>query len=161
MFSEWDGHLLVGALKGKHVSKLALDGDVVRSEYPMLNELGGRVRDIEVHPDGSIYVLLQSGSLYRLHRPLSAAAPAPTGDPALIYELVCAGCHDTGAGAAPKLSDRDRWRAIDAQARDDIYRKVIEGFGEMPARGLCNICSDAHLRATTDFMLEQGAGDGS
>ena len=157
MFPEWEGHLLVGALKGKHVSKLALDGDVVRSEYPMLGELGGRVRDLKVHADGSVYVLLQTGSLYRLYREPGGDRPVEEGDPAQIYELVCAGCHDVGANGAPRPADGRRWREIAAQPRERLYRKVIDGFGEMPARGLCNICTDAHLRATTDFMLLQGA----
>jgi len=159
MFPEWEGDLLVGALKGQHVSKLDLDGEVVRSEYPMLGELRGRVRDVKVHPDGSIYVLLQSGSLYRVHRVASAEAVPEPGDPRLIYELVCSGCHDTGANGAPLPGDTERWREIARQPRAQIQRRVIDGFGAMPARGLCNICTDAHLRATTDYMVEQGTGD--
>lgn len=155
MFPEWEGDLLVGALKGEHVSKLDLDGEVVRSEYPMLGELGGRVRDIEVHPDGSIYVLLQSGSLYRLYREAAEEPPRPAGDPAEIYDLVCAGCHETGADGAPRPGETERWRAIADRPRDRVYRNVIEGIGAMPERGLCNICSDAHLRATTDFIIER------
>jgi glucose/arabinose dehydrogenase len=156
MFPEWEGDLLVGALKGKHISKLDLDGQFVRSEYPMLGELNGRVRDVKVREDGSIYVLLQSGSLHRVYRKVAEQTAPDQGDPASIYELVCAGCHDTGADQAPPLDDPVRWRDIANQPRELIYRKVIEGFGAMPERGLCNICSDEHLRATTDFMLERG-----
>ncbi len=157
MFDEWQGDLLVGALKGRHVSKLDLDGDVVRSEYPLLGELGARVRDIKAHPDGSIYVLLQNGALVRLFRDGSAPAPATGGAPGEIYALVCAGCHDTGAESAPGLDESARWKLIDQQPREAIYRRVIEGFGAMPARGLCNLCTDDHLRATVDYMLERGA----
>ena len=159
MFPEWEGDLLVGALKGQHVSKLDLDGAVVRSEYPLLGELNGRVRDVKVHADGSIYILLQTGTLHRLARSEAEAPPRAAGDPAEIYGLVCAGCHDTGAGNAPRPGDTERWREIRERPREEVYRRVIEGFGAMPERGLCNICTDAHLRATTDYMLGQsGAG---
>jgi cytochrome c5 len=76
--------------------------------------------------------------------------------PDRVYELVCAGCHDTGANGAPRPGDSVRWAEISRQSREQIHRNVIEGSGEMPARGLCNICTDSHLRATADFMVEQG-----
>jgi len=162
MFPEWEGDLLVGALKGRHVSKLDLDDlgetPVVRSEYPLLGELDARVRDVKVHADGSVYVLLQDGRLVRLYRQPGEGPPDDPADPAQIYALVCAGCHDTGAENAAMLTDRASWAAIARQPREVIYRKVREGFGNMPARGLCNICTDEHLRRTTDWMLDQGTG---
>jgi glucose/arabinose dehydrogenase len=100
MFPEWEGHLLVGALKGKHVSKLDIDGVTARSEYQMLGELDSRVRDVKVHEDGSIWLLLQNGSLYRLHRTEPETVQSNPGAPGRVYELVCAGCHDTGANGA-------------------------------------------------------------
>ncbi|MBK8286287.1 MAG: PQQ-dependent sugar dehydrogenase [Ahniella sp.] len=157
MFPEWEGDLLAGALKGRHVSHLDLDGTVVRSEYPLLREIDGRIRDIQVASDGSVFILSQSGELYRLLR--EAKTPGATGtepaafDASLLYQFVCAGCHDSGAYRAPRPSVPAEWAPIQAKSRDLVYRQVIEGVGAMPKRGLCNICSDEQLRLTTDFML--------
>ena len=68
MFPEWDGDVLVTALAGQHVAKLDLDGKLVRSSYPLLAEVGGRIRDIKVAPDGSIFILSQTHGLKRLYR---------------------------------------------------------------------------------------------
>ena len=69
MFPEWNGHIFVTALAGQHVAKLDLDGSVVRSSYSILQEVGGRIRDIKEAPDGSIYILSQTHGLKRLFRP--------------------------------------------------------------------------------------------
>lgn len=158
MFPEWEGDLLVGALKGKHVSKLDLDGGVIRSEYPMLTEIGDRVRDLKVAADGSIWILGQAGILHRLYRPQDDAAgamPEPARPGEAVYEFVCAGCHDTGASGAPIPQQPGQWTEILERPVETAYRRTLEGYGEMPARGLCDRCSDALLRRTVDYMLER------
>lgn len=153
LFPEWEGDLLVGALKGQHVSRLDLDGTVVRSEYPILGEIGGRIRDVKVASDGSVFVLSQAGGLYRLRREPVAAQP-PTFDAPLLYRSICAGCHDSGAYGAPRPAIAEQWAPILAQPRDTTYRSVIHGKGAMPARGLCDFCNDHQLRLTIDYMLD-------
>lgn len=155
MFPEWDGDILVGALKGQHISWLDLDGDQIRSEFPILGELNSRIRDIKTAADGSIYILTQTGALQRLHRPPVTDTPAAAVDPALVYTLVCAGCHDNGAYQAPNPSLASDWDQILKQPLEITYRHTIEGKGNMPVRGLCEICTDEHLRATVDFLLER------
>lgn len=154
-FPEWDGDLLVGALKDKHVVRLDLDGAVVRSAYPFLGALNARVRDVKVAADGSVYVLIQFGALYRLSR-TAASEPEGAGlTGADIYALACAACHDSGEAGAPTLGQQERWNTIAAQDRATIDRHVLEGLRAMPERGGCYACSDAHLEAATDHMLER------
>jgi glucose/arabinose dehydrogenase len=155
MFGEWDGHLLAGALKGAHVSKLDLQGDRIVSRSTMLGELNARVRDIKVHEDGAIWVLLQDGRLVRLYREGAEPTPALGGDPADIYRYMCSGCHDMAANGAPPLEDTAHWRHLANEPRSDLYQRVIDGFGAMPARGLCNLCTDDQLRDTVDYMMER------
>lgn len=155
LFPEWDGHLLIGALRGQHVSKLDLDEDRVRAEHAMLTELDDRIRDVRVHPDGSIWVLAQKGTLYRLSREPEPSAPSDTDDISWVYPLVCSGCHDSGAYGAPALAEPGEWDEVLARPREEVHRRVIEGHGAMPARGLCDLCSDAHLRQVTDEMLKK------
>jgi aldose sugar dehydrogenase len=54
---EWSGNLFVGALAGQHLSRLVLDGETIVREERLLTNLGERIRDVRMGPDGSIYVL--------------------------------------------------------------------------------------------------------
>jgi glucose/arabinose dehydrogenase len=64
----WQGSLLVGALKDKLISRITLDGDRYASEERLLEDVVGRIRDIQQAPDGYLYVLTDEtqGALYRL-----------------------------------------------------------------------------------------------
>jgi glucose/arabinose dehydrogenase len=54
---EWRGDVFVGALAGARLMRLERDGDRVTGEEELLVELGRRIRDVEVGPDGALYVL--------------------------------------------------------------------------------------------------------
>lgn len=157
LFSDWDGDLLVGALKGKHVSRLDLDGTVVRSEYPILSEINDRIRDIRVAHDGTVWILGQTTGLWQLGLDPEPPLPdAPAGG-AAVYGMACAGCHDAGVGDAPTLDAGCRWDVIAGKGREKIYTNVRQGIGNMPERGLCYLCEDQHLQAAVDFMLNSAA----
>lgn len=56
LFPDWDGDLLVGALKYKMMVRLdMLDGKVVGEER-LFAKAFGRIRDVRVGPDGAIYL---------------------------------------------------------------------------------------------------------
>ncbi len=67
-YPDWRGDLLVGALKGRHLARLHLEGDAVVSEVKLLEDLRERIRDVRQGPDGYVYILTDSdkGSLIRL-----------------------------------------------------------------------------------------------
>ena len=68
MFPGWNGNLLVAGLKEKRISRLVLrDNRVVGEEY-LLTDLGARVRDVAVGPDGAVWAITdeQDGKLVRL-----------------------------------------------------------------------------------------------
>lgn len=155
MFQDWDGDLLVGTLAGHHVSKIDLDDGVVRSERAFLQEIKGRIRDVKVAQDGSIFVLSQSGVLYRLYRDPALKEQVEPYSEEFLYWLVCSGCHDSGVNEAPILGKKDDWKAIVELPVEQVYERVIEGYELMPERGLCNLCTDEQLRSTVDYMLEQ------
>ncbi len=70
MFPEWRGDLLIGGLGGKHLARLVLrDGRVVGEER-LLTDLGERVRDVAVGPDGAVWIVTDEtdGKLVRLSR---------------------------------------------------------------------------------------------
>jgi glucose/arabinose dehydrogenase len=67
-FSRWEGDLFVGALAHRHLARLKLSGEVVVEEERLLENLGLRIRDVRVGPDGNIWLLTDHdpGQLLRL-----------------------------------------------------------------------------------------------
>lgn len=66
LFREWRGQALMGALSGRALLRVGLDGDA--AEELERFEWGARVREVEEAPDGSVWVLEDqpSGRLVRL-----------------------------------------------------------------------------------------------
>jgi glucose/arabinose dehydrogenase len=57
LFPSWKGNLFVGGLRGEHLDRLVVQGGRVVGEERLLTELGERVRDVKVGPEGALYVL--------------------------------------------------------------------------------------------------------
>jgi glucose/arabinose dehydrogenase len=69
LFPEWTGDLFIGGLSSQSLVRVALDGDTVTHEERI--PIGARVRDVESAPDGSLYLLVDSGNgnVWRLAPP--------------------------------------------------------------------------------------------
>jgi glucose/arabinose dehydrogenase len=57
LFPALKGSLLIGSMKEQHVDRLVLKDGKVVGEERLFTDIGGRVRDVTVGPDGAIYVL--------------------------------------------------------------------------------------------------------
>ena len=56
LFPGWKGSLFVGGLADKRLTRLVLEGDKVVGEERLLAEVGERLRDVVVGPDGALYI---------------------------------------------------------------------------------------------------------
>src|SRR6056297_478573 len=67
-FSNWQGDLLVGALKDRMLVRLSLEGEKVVGEERFLKNVLGRIRAVQQGPDGFVYLLTDEddGVLVRL-----------------------------------------------------------------------------------------------
>lgn len=67
----WNDSLFLGALAGRSLIRLQLDGDRIVAEERLLVDLGKRIRDVRVGADGAVYVLTDEadGQLLRLQPP--------------------------------------------------------------------------------------------
>ena len=67
-FPSWRGNLFLGALSGRALVRLELDGSEVVHEERLLQDLGARIRDVRNGPDGTLYLLTDdaNGKLLRL-----------------------------------------------------------------------------------------------
>lgn len=68
LFPQWRNSLLVGALAGRKLVRLTLDGQQITDEQPLLDKLGLRFRTLAEAKDGSIYLLTDqaNGQLLKL-----------------------------------------------------------------------------------------------
>ena len=57
LFPEWRGSFFVGALSGRALVRLAVEGDRVVGEERLLTELRARIREVVQGPDGALYLL--------------------------------------------------------------------------------------------------------
>ena len=65
LFPEWRGNLFIGAMAGRHLVRLVLDGERVVAEEKLLEDLDSRIREVRQGPDGALY-LLGGNSLLRV-----------------------------------------------------------------------------------------------
>jgi glucose/arabinose dehydrogenase len=70
-FPQWDGSLFVSALVAQEVRRLVLEGDRVVSQEALFGEIGARLRDVRVAPDGALFLLTDSprGQVLRVSAP--------------------------------------------------------------------------------------------
>ena len=66
LFSGWQQNLLVGSLKFGQLVRLEIKDDKVSHEERI--RIGSRIRDVKVHPDGSVYLLTDedNGAILRI-----------------------------------------------------------------------------------------------
>ena len=67
-FPDWRGDLFIGALSGRLLVRLEIDGRSVIHEERLLEDVAQRIRDVRQGPDGRLYLLTDSpdGALLRL-----------------------------------------------------------------------------------------------
>lgn len=79
-----------------------------------------------------------------------AHAAAPT-----KYTQTCGVCHDTGNLGAPKKGDKAAWAALKSQkGMDGLVQSTKQGMPQMPAKGLCNDCTDQDFVAMIEYMSQ-------
>ena len=68
LFPEWQGDFFVGGLVPGDLRRIEMEDGKVVGEEILLTEIGARVRDVRVAPDGSLYVLTdgEDGQILRL-----------------------------------------------------------------------------------------------
>lgn len=97
------------------------------------------------------YMVNQSGG--RWAEPISRTNPPAARGGEQIVRALCANCHETGAGGAPKIGDRDEWIPRVRQGLDSLVRSAINGHGGMPPRGGQANLTDPEIRSAVVYML--------
>jgi cytochrome c2 len=135
-FALWDGDLLLATLKGQSLHRLRVDGDHVA--YDERIPVGNRIRDITTMRDGRFLLMGEAPPaigivddpgpklLEYAGSPLEATSEIASGQ--MIFERVCAVCHDSEGKAAPSLRNIDG-RPIGKQANFEYSAELSEADG--------------------------------
>lgn len=67
---------------------------------------------------------------------------------------VCAACHLSGVGGAPKIGDKDAWAARAEKGLGGMVAVVAAGKGAMPARGGSDL-NDQELAAAINYLMSK------
>lgn len=89
----------------------------------------------------------------------SQVAYGGTTDGKVVFDNLCHACHATGAGGAPKLTDKAHWTPRVALGLDTLVKHATEGYtgtlGIMPARGGNPALTDEQVKSTVEWMIAQ------
>lgn len=119
--------------------------------------------DIEIER-AITYMVNQSGG--RWTDPDSGLTPAVERRGEQVVQMQCAKCHQSGAGGAPRIGDRDAWIPRLKRGLDALVRSAVHGHGPMPPRGGMNDLTESELRGAIVYMFnpvkapEKGSSSG-
>lgn len=83
----------------------------------------------------------------------SAAAAHPGEQTYIRY---CFSCHAAGIAGAPKTGEAEQWAPRIAKGAEALLQTTIAGIPPgMPARGLCNQCTDEQLADAIAYMMDR------
>jgi len=76
-----------------------------------------------------------------------------------VYVAVCASCHDSGLGGAPKVGDKAAWAARLSEGMGLLYLHSLKGYhgkvGVMPARGGRADLPTELVKQSVDYMVSR------
>lgn len=71
-----------------------------------------------------------------------------------LYKQSCATCHAAGVLGAQKAGDRAAWAKLMLKGMPALVQSTKNGYKNMPARGLCDSCTDADYAALIQLMAK-------
>lgn len=71
-----------------------------------------------------------------------------------VYGTACAACHTSGAAGAPVKGDTSGWAPRISKGLDTLTQHTVDGFGAMPAMGMCMDCSEDEIRAAVEYLVD-------
>ena len=87
---------------------------------------------------------------------VAAVNQGPPREGEALYRRYCISCHLSGAAGAPRLGDRRAWAPLIQKGMEQLMQTIIQGSenGLMPAKGLCNDCSQEEFQRVLDYMVD-------
>jgi cytochrome c5 len=157
--------MLIGFLIVVALILMALGAHIYSSHPPEQNPKAAETLSSRIEPVGAVYAGDTGRAAMAAAQEAAKVAAASqvayggTTDGKTIFGELCHSCHETGAGGAPKISDKGAWAPRVAEGLDTLVKHAIEGYtgksGIMPAKGGNPSLTDAQVKATVSWMLDQ------
>ena len=75
-----------------------------------------------------------------------------------VVDEVCAKCHATGEGGAPKIGDRAAWKSRSSRGLTSLTQSALKGMRNMPPHGGRFDLTDIELKRAITYMVNQSGG---
>lgn len=75
-----------------------------------------------------------------------------------VVDKVCAGCHASGAGGAPRIGDAAAWSKRASQGLTSLTQHALEGIRKMPAHGGNPGLTDLEIGRAVTYMVNRSGG---
>jgi cytochrome c5 len=157
--------MLIGALAVIALALMALGAHIYASHPPEKSPKAEQKVSDRIAPVGAAYAGDTGRAAMAAAQEAAKAAAASqvayggTTDGKTIFGNLCHACHETGAGGAPKITDKAAWAPRIAQGLDTLIKHATEGFtgksGVMPPKGGNPALTDAQIKATVTWMVDQ------
>ena len=157
--------MLIGFLIVLALALMALGAHIYASHPPEQNPKAAETLSNRIEPVGAVYAGDTGRAAMAAAQAAAKAAAASqvayggTTDGKEIFGQLCHSCHETGAGGAPKISDKAAWAPRVAEGMATLEKHAIEGYtgksGIMPAKGGNPALTDDQVKATVTWMLDQ------
>jgi cytochrome c5 len=157
--------MLIGLLAFVAVLLGALALHIYADHPPPQNPDASKQVEQRITPVGGVYAgdtgraAMQAAQEAAAKAAASQVAYGGTTDGKTIYGNLCHSCHDTGAGGAPKVTDKSAWAPRVAEGEETLIKHATEGYtgksGVMPPKGGNPALNDAQIKATVEFILSQ------
>ena len=157
--------LLIGFLALVAVLLAALASHIYNLNPPPQNPDKQKAVSERIAPVGGVYAgdtgraAMQAAQAAAQKAAESQVAYGGTTDGKVIFGDLCQTCHTTGAGGAPKITDKAAWAPRVAEGIDTLIKHATEGFtgksGTMPPKGGNPALTDAQIKATVEWIVSQ------
>jgi cytochrome c5 len=157
--------MLIGFLAVVAILLAALATHIYNKNPAAPNADKQQATDQRIAPVGAVYAgdtgraAMQAAQAAAQKAAASQVAYGGTTDGKVIFGDLCQTCHTTGAGGAPKITDKAAWAPRVAEGIDTLIKHATEGFtgksGTMPPKGGNPALTDAQIKATVEWIVSQ------
>jgi cytochrome c5 len=157
--------MLIGFLIVLALVLMALGAHIYASHPPETNPKAAEATDDRIAPVGAVYAGDTGRAAMAAAQEAAKAAAASqvayggTTDGKTIFGSLCHSCHETGAGGAPRITDKGAWAPRVSGGIETLVKHAIEGYtgksGVMPPKGGNPALTDEQIKATVTWMIDQ------